>query len=196
MHDTNLFPKICNLCKQPFPATTEYFHRHKKNKDGLTNACKSCAKARAAKWYVDNPEQAAKSRTEYQKTHKDEHNAINKRYYARLGEKGKQLKRKHRHDSYYRDLEKSRKNQRLRAHARRVAGGVTIKQSDIDLQYRSQKGKCWHCGKELNGKFHIDHLIPIVRGGGNQPENLVISCQPCNNSKSSKTTMEWNGRLF
>ncbi len=196
VYDSSLFPKICNLCKEPFPATTEYFHRHKKNKDGLANACKECAKARAAKWYADNPEQAAKSRSEYAKANRASANAANRRYYARLDKAGKERKLKHTRNWYHRDIEKSRMYMRLRAHERRVAGGVTIKQSDIDLQFRSQKGKCWYCGKELGKQFDIDHLTPISRGGGNQPENLVIACISCNRSKNNKTPAEWLGRLF
>lgn len=69
-------------------------------------------------------------------------------------------------------------------------------QADIKLQYSSQKGKCWHCGKACNGTYHIDHLIPLSRGGTDKASNIVISCPTCNERKHDKYTWEWNGRLL
>jgi len=57
--------------------------------------------------------------------------------------------------------------------------------TDERLQYRSQKGKCWHCGVKLNG-YHIDHLIPLSRGGTNKANNIVCSCLSCNALKGAK----------
>lgn len=68
--------------------------------------------------------------------------------------------------------------------------------TDVELQYRSQRGCCWHCGKELTDVFQVDHLIPLSRGGSNAPENLVISCAFCNQSKNDRLPQEWNGRLL
>ena len=68
--------------------------------------------------------------------------------------------------------------------------------ADIELLYRSQKGRCWWCGKKINGKYHVDHRVPLARGGSNDPGNLVISCPACNQSKHAKLPQEWNGRLL
>jgi 5-methylcytosine-specific restriction endonuclease McrA len=85
-------------------------------------------------------------------------------------------------------------SQRRRAKVRGSEGTHTA--ADIDLQYRTQNGKCWHCGKELNGTYEIDHLIPLSKGGTNWPNNLVCSCRKCNRSKGDKLPQEWNGKLF
>ena len=34
--------KKCTECGNDFPATTEYFHKHKNGKNGLNPKCKSC----------------------------------------------------------------------------------------------------------------------------------------------------------
>ena len=83
-----------------------------------------------------------------------------------------------------------------RRRAKRLGAEGTHNTSDIVLQYKSQKGKCWHCGKELEGKFEVDHLIPLDKGGSDWPSNLVCSCQRCNRSKSNKLLSEWNGKMF
>ena len=67
---------------------------------------------------------------------------------------------------------------------------------DIALQLKSQKGRCWWCGKPISGKYHVDHRIPLARGGSNDPGNLVISCPTCNLRKHDKLPQEWNGRLL
>lgn len=52
---------------------------------------------------------------------------------------------------------------------------------------------CYYCGKHSqNG--HVDHVIPLSRGGTDNLENLVWSCQECNLSKSDSTTNEWEQR--
>lgn len=47
---------------------------------------------------------------------------------------------------------------------------------------------CSYCGKEISRKsMHIDHVIPISRGGVNSIDNLVPSCRSCNLSKGTMT---------
>lgn len=52
------------------------------------------------------------------------------------------------------------------------------------------RGKCTICGAdlttELEAPTHIDHMIPIVKGGCNDIVNLQILCDSCNLLKSSK----------
>jgi 5-methylcytosine-specific restriction endonuclease McrA len=54
--------KECNKCNHRKPATTEYFGKHKNNKDGLTYACRAC-KAVRDRDYNQTPE----SRYRYRK---------------------------------------------------------------------------------------------------------------------------------
>lgn len=68
--------------------------------------------------------------------------------------------------------------------------------ADIRLQLKAQGNNCWWCGKRLKGEYDVDHRIPLARGGSNGPDNIVISCKACNNSKGAKLPSEWAGRLF
>ena len=49
---------------------------------------------------------------------------------------------------------------------------------------------CHYCGKR-GDKLECDHVIPVSRGGSNDPGNLVTACKPCNRSKGAKPLEEW-----
>lgn len=45
---------------------------------------------------------------------------------------------------------------------------------------------CRYCGdKAPDVKLTVDHVIAVTLGGGDEPNNLVTACQPCNAGKSS-----------
>ncbi len=50
------------------------------------------------------------------------------------------------------------------------------------------KNPCIYCGKPSK---HIDHFMPLCRGGSHTIDNLVPSCVSCNLSKGSKIPTEW-----
>ena len=54
---------------------------------------------------------------------------------------------------------------------------------------------CYWCGvKTRPGKRHLDHVIPLVRGGKDAVENLCVSCPPCNLRKNAKMPEEFAGQ--
>lgn len=61
------------------------------------------------------------------------------------------------------------------------------------LFYR-ENGRCAICTSSLTGvidphaKIHIDHIIPISRGGTSDPTNLQILCYNCNLSKGNRNS--------
>ena len=61
-----------------------------------------------------------------------------------------------------------------------------------DLILNREAGLCHYCGCPVaipslaNQTYDIDHMVPIARGGTNDPTNLVLSCSKCNNKKRAK----------
>jgi 5-methylcytosine-specific restriction endonuclease McrA len=58
--------------------------------------------------------------------------------------------------------------------------------------------KCFYCsgqGDEENGPdgrgWHVDHAYPVIRGGDEQPDNLVLACATCNLAKKDATAAEF-----
>lgn len=71
---------------------------------------------------------------------------------------------------------------RVLSHRRRTANGTcSPAQWEARLTYYGYR--CWMCGAPWE---HMDHVIPIVRGGSNWPANLRPACQPCNSRKGAR----------
>lgn len=55
--------------------------------------------------------------------------------------------------------------------------------------------RCYWCrGPTAKRDRHIDHIIPIARGGSDTVGNLCVSCRPCNMSKHTKMPEEFSGQ--
>lgn len=48
---------------------------------------------------------------------------------------------------------------------------------------------CQMCGKFMPDEvgLHIDHIVPIAKGGKTVPSNLQVLCSKCNGAKGAKT---------
>ena len=57
---------------------------------------------------------------------------------------------------------------------------------------RSQ-GRCHYCKAvlALDGKWHIEHMVPRALDGDDKPANLVAACPPCNLAKRDRTALEF-----
>lgn len=114
-------------------------------------------------------------------------------------------KREHRrqqrrtHSAKYRARHPERIKMRAKnTHARQGAraGDIDFDYDDIQAQLKSQNGRCWWCGKKIKNNWHLDHRIPLARGGSNGPGNIVITHARCNLKKQDKMPWEYNGRLL
>ena len=62
---------------------------------------------------------------------------------------------------------------------------------DVERLLEQQSYRCNGCGVDLLRSYHVDHIIPLIRGGSNWPDNLQILCHRCNCSKGTLTMEEW-----
>ncbi len=47
-------------------------------------------------------------------------------------------------------------------------------------------GFCRYCGRRARS-HHLDHVVPVSKGGSNHPSNLVVACPDCNLRKGTST---------
>lgn len=62
-----------------------------------------------------------------------------------------------------------------------------------------QMGKCAVCRVGIKEKFHVDHIVPLARGGRHEKTNVQLLCPSCNCHKSAKdpiTFMQQRGFLL
>jgi 5-methylcytosine-specific restriction endonuclease McrA len=90
---------------------------------------------------------------------------------------------------------KAQNRERVRAlhhnrKARKRGNGGAHTGDDIKNIFKAQKGKCAYCKSGLSS-YHVDHIIPISRGGTNGRRNIQILCQPCNLRKSAKDPIDF-----
>jgi hypothetical protein len=48
---------------------------------------------------------------------------------------------------------------------------------------------CYYCGSAE--KLTADHLIPRIKGGRDEADNLIWACRRCNSSKHGRDMLEW-----
>ena len=169
--------KKCSKCKRTLPL--DNFRKDKSKSDGFYNSCKECASKKDHDNYMKNPKEKYRKVLAYQiKTGRiSKYKPYNPKYYS---------------------SEESRRKKRVRDINRRVLKRNADNKNKITSDVISRiikkyNGKCAYCGEKCITKYHIDHKTPLSRGGGNEFDNLALSCPRCNLSKNDKTDGEYIG---
>lgn len=168
----------CKRCGTPLPRTTEYFAKAKSCKDGLRLVCRRCMTIRDMERYTRLRDEILEALRQDRQ--------VNREYYREIDRK--------RDQSPHRKAGHAARTAKRRSLIKKAVGTFTA--GDIELQLKSQRAKCWWCGISVKTGFHVDHLIPLARGGSNSPENIVISCPKCNTSRRDRLPHEWSDRLL
>lgn len=177
--------KTCRICNVAKEASLEFFHKQKGKKEYLRSSCKTCINLASKVYYESNKEKITKRIGIYQKKNKDYLSAYNKKWKLEHPEKTAFIKKKWGNKNVDKILAI---NRNYRARKSKAEGSHTAE--DVAKIISKQNKLCFWCDTELE-KIHIDHIIPLVKGGRNDESNLVASCPSCNCSKGSKLPEEF-----
>lgn len=160
---------------------------------------------RSRVWVAANKERVSENGRAYRQANRERVNENSRRWSAENREKRRAIARAsdERHREKRRaasrehakrvDPEKSREQQRMwkRANREKVAYGNhmrrarSTKDPEAYMEYVAilHADPCAYCGEAAG---HIDHIVPIARGGTNDWDNLTAACGRCNSSKWAK----------
>ena len=83
-------------------------------------------------------------------------------------------------------------NKRAKRRAKRRANTVgTLTPGIIPKLLESQKWTCVVCSKDLRLGYHVDHIVPVSKGGQNVDDNVQLLCPKCNLSKGNNDFAEF-----
>lgn len=139
-------------------------------------------KAKAQRYRERHPDRIKEAQAKYNKTDKAKIKDIK----YRNSEKRKEYNKKYIENNYEKYLKHGRKNSANRRVKKSGNGVFTISNKDIK---RLLSSPCNQCGSY--DKIHLDHVIPVSRGGRHSIGNLQPLCQRCNLSKHDKLNIEW-----
>jgi 5-methylcytosine-specific restriction endonuclease McrA len=172
-------------------------------------ANKEVVKARSRAWHKANRERAAARARAWREANAEKIAQRGRVYYEtnkeRLAVQGRAWREANKekaadHLRAWREAnpeQNSAHSRNRKARVRNAPGSHTAE--DILALVEKQENRCAnpHCAVTFAGrrKYQIDHMMPLSRGGSNDPANLQLLCAPCNRSKGTQTMEEWQERL-
>ena len=157
--------KTCNKCG--FEKPLEEFHKNYGWKDGRHNICKVCRnalkKVQDATYRERNPDAYRASLAKWRETH------------------DRKL-----HDAKYRELHREECNQRTYSN-RAMREQYFVEEVDRKIVFNRDKGICHICKETCDSKdWHLDHVMPVSKGGLHCYDNVAVSHSSCNLKKGNK----------
>jgi 5-methylcytosine-specific restriction endonuclease McrA len=174
--------------------------------------CCECDKIKSRDRRNENPEKTKEVQARFEATTRknksDEYKAERNRQKREYGERRKEYFRELKRKNYADNKVEILKNMKLwrsenkeivkilnadyRGRRRGAEGRILI--TVVRSLKEDQEHRCKHCSTCIKDKYHIDHNIPLSRGGSNKKENLQLLCPPCNLRKGALTQDEFEKR--
>jgi len=195
--------KCCSKCK--INKVISEFSKDRSRKDGIRVTCKQCDSLRLKIYNNKNKDRNIERRKIYTINNKEKISLRAKSYQIANKEKITELRRKNKdklkeYNKIYSQTQArkiSSKNYKYKRRSITKQGDATTQQI---LKLQKNAKVCYWCKCSLkNVKVHIDHYVPLSKGGEHTLSNLVVSCQSCNLTKSAKDPIQFAnsiGALF
>jgi len=185
--------RLCYHCGEVKPVAE--FSIDRRSRGGYQGKCKACVREyrvqhieeiriKKAQYYQEHREEIIRSVTAYSEEHHEETLARVARYAEKYPDRVRGYKRK------YIESENGKNHRAVVKRRRRVNGGYSLEVNDMVYVKDEYGGYCPYCNQKIDDG-HIDHIVPVIKGGTNDRDNLVYCCATCNMSKGSKSLLEF-----
>lgn len=179
--------KTCSNCK--IQKDLSKFSKNSSNKDGLSYECKECCKKRQKKWIENNRDHVNEYNRKYRNNWTEDQKNNKKKKDKEWREKNKGAARNYRKKYKLKNKEKIVYEDNKR---RKIKQSVTFYISPKEVN-RISNSPCFICGSKEN--IHVDHIIPIARGGRHSIGNLQPLCSYHNLRKGKMLMKEYMVKL-
>lgn len=162
-------------------------------------------KAYFDEWVANNPERRKEHDKRKYEKNKDAINARTKIFYQenreRILERTRELNNRPESKEKRRKYAVENKERRClienRRRARKLNASGEHTLEDINNLFELQKKKCAgvDCHKSIKKEYHVDHIVPLSRGGSNDKYNIQLLCPTCNMRKSARDPILHNQSL-
>jgi len=95
---------------------------------------------------------------------------------------------------YRRDPKKACLKIKLRNGRKRATQAEPITPKHIIDLFKKQRGSCAICKTKLKAGYHIDHIMPLAKGGAHVLQNLQLTCPFCNLQKNNQDPLTYMQR--
>jgi 5-methylcytosine-specific restriction endonuclease McrA len=184
--------KICRGCGQAKPVSDFYAKRA---------TCKACFLAKQRAHITAHPDHRRAIERRYYERHKGDclERAATYRAHGGVREQRRRLAQRYRRAQSVRrreyqrhwranNLELAREETRNSMHRRRARlAGVPVERFARRDIFERDGGRCAYCGRSVAAdNWHLDHVVPVSKGGGHTRANVVVACPTCNLRKYDK----------
>lgn len=205
-HDSliaGVLSRRCSRCRSIHPLTVIFYRRDRSQSAGCRPDCRECSKARGRRHRALNREQVKTKDRDYRRRNLERLREY-RRHYRMANQERQRLWFREYHQKN-RDIiiarvarwnrehaQRHRESSRLsagRRHALKM--GSKVGHVSFNRIVQRDQWRCWICQRRVTWRdLHLDHVIPLSRGGSHTEDNIRVTHAKCNLRKNRKLPEE------
>lgn len=156
-------------------------------------------------YYVKHKDRLIELTKARRQENKEHYKAYQEEYAIKNKEKITEYKKKYEEDNKekrylqkkeYRKTERFKISRRNSENKRRqIYKDGNLSTDQLEHLYQTTT-KCYWCNEKLiKGNVHLDHYMPLSKGGTHTIDNIVLTCSSCNFKKNAKDPLQYANEL-